>query len=81
MILPTKHLRPERSLVVVGAEVLEFLESPQTISSLWYRIRDKESHTDSKAPVSYGWFVLALDFLFLIGAIDLDKGMIARNLP
>ncbi|MEL6758697.1 MAG: ABC-three component system middle component 6, partial [Pseudomonadota bacterium] len=35
MILPTKHLRPERALITVGAEMLVKLKRPATVSRLW----------------------------------------------
>ena len=33
MILPTKHVRPDRALMGVGAEVLEMLKRPMTMST------------------------------------------------
>ena len=35
MILPTKHIRPDRALIGVGAEVLGLLVQPMTVSGLW----------------------------------------------
>ena len=39
MILPTKHIRPDRALIGVGAEVLVVLGQPMTVSKLWDVIR------------------------------------------
>src|SRR5260370_4188117 len=39
MILPTKHVRPDRALIGVGAEVLEILKRPMTTSRLWDEVR------------------------------------------
>ena len=79
MILPTKHVRPDRALLGVGADVLTVLREPMTISKLWDEIRSRRSATVSNAVVDYRWFVLALDFLYVIGAIDLAHGAIRRS--
>lgn len=34
MILPTKHVRSDRALIGVGAEVLDILKRPLTMSRL-----------------------------------------------
>ena len=78
MILPTKHVRPDRALLGVGADVLMVLRRPMTMSKLWDEIRARRSATASNAAVDYRWFVLALDLLYLIGAIELERGTIRR---
>ena len=78
MILPTKHIRPDRSLLGVGAQVLEMLDSPMTMSKLWDEFRIRRSGTGPDAPISYRWFVLALDLLYLVGALDLKRGLIQK---
>lgn len=79
MILPTKHIRADRALLSVGAEILGLLHQPMTISGLWDRFRDWRGGLTNTAPMSYDWFVLALDLLFTIGAIDLDDGLLRRT--
>lgn len=78
MILPTKHIRPDRSLLGVGAQVLEMLDSPMTMSKLWDEFRTRRSGTGSDAPISYRWFVLALDLLYMIGALQFKRGLIVK---
>ena len=78
MILPTKHIRPERALIGVGAEVLTVLKGPSTVSNLWDAVRRERGRYAAKSPIAYDWFILALDFLFIIGAIELDRGLIRR---
>ena len=75
MILPTKHTRPERALLGVGAEVLEVLGRPMTVSALWDRVRERRA----KSPIAYAWFVLALDLLYLIGAVEFRSGVLMRT--
>lgn len=81
MILPTKHVRADRALIGVGGEVLGLLSEPMTVSRLWDAIRERRSTASASAPVDYTWFVLALDFLFMVGAIEAKRGVIMRAAP
>lgn len=74
MILPTKHLPRERALLTVGAALLAHLERPITVSALWQRVNGAAF----PAP-SFDWFVLALDLLHLLGAVELRDGMLIRG--
>lgn len=78
MILPTKHVHANRALIGVGGEVLQVLKRPRTISSLWDEVRGRRTLSSTVAPLDYEWFVLSLDFLYLIGAIRLDRGLVRR---
>lgn len=78
MIQPTKHIRPDRALIGLGAEVLGALEQPKTMSKLWDEIRSRRS-ADTPCPViAYRWFVLALDLLYMIGAVEFQRGLIRK---
>jgi len=73
MILPTKHISAQFSLLGAGATILRYLDSPQTVTALWDRVR-------TEPQVSIYWrFILALDFLYLIGALNFKNGLIARS--
>lgn len=80
MILPTRHLRPDRSLLGVGAGILETLRRPATVSALWDRVREDPTARRG-APITYAWFVLALDLLFLVGAVEFRAGVLRRTTP
>ena len=79
MILPTKHVRPDRALLGVGASVLTTLRRPMTMSKLWDEVRTRRSVAVPTAVVDYRWFVLALDLLYMLGAIKLERGLIRRK--
>lgn len=73
MILPTKGITPDRSILEVGGDVLELMhEEPIGVSTLWERYTKHRRRHGHDAPITFGWFVLALDFLFMIGAVELD---------
>jgi hypothetical protein len=78
MILPTKHVRSDRALIGVGAEVLDILRRPMTISRLWDEMRGRRTLYAPNAPIDYQWFILSLDLLFTIGAVDFDRGLVQR---
>ena len=77
MILPTKGMASERALLSIGADVLRRLERPKTVSLLWDGIRDRQSSL--LGTVSYDWFLLALDLLYLLGAIDFQDGRVTKR--
>jgi hypothetical protein len=79
MILPTKHLNSRRSLVGVGATVLELLDEPKTVSRLWdeYKVAYSGASTGTSG-LTYDWFVLGLDFLFAVGVVVLSGGLVSR---
>lgn len=79
MILPTKHVRPDRALIGLGGELLNLLREPMTVSRLWNELRARRSVGSPNAPIDYDWFVLALDFLFMVGAVYIKRGVLFRT--
>lgn len=77
MILPSKHLPPERALLFVGARILQRVDRPKTVSQLWTELSKKSPAGDR--PPHFDWFVLALDLLYVTGAIEIQKGVVLRT--
>lgn len=77
MILPSKHLSERRAVLTVGSEILELLDGPRTVSSVWEELRAGKEETKRRR-LSYDWFVLALDLLFLMGAVVLRDGLLTK---
>ena len=73
MILPTKHIAFSHSLLGVGATLLKELSRPLSVTELWDKVRT------SKGVGSYQRFILALDMLYLLGAIELQTGLLSRK--
>ncbi|HEY9300218.1 MAG TPA: ABC-three component system middle component 6 [Phormidium sp.] len=73
MILPTKHISTRNSLLGVGAIIIEHLNYPRTVTSLWSDL--------SKLPevATFERFVLVLDLLYMIGAIELEEGLLYKR--
>ncbi|MEO3978122.1 ABC-three component system middle component 6 [Streptomyces sp. CAU 1734] len=80
MITPTKGIAPDRCLLAIGAQILLQLEEPRSVSQAWSRLRAWRTEHAHTSPVSFGWFVLALDVLYSMGAIELDQDvLVARS--
>ncbi|QDQ26914.1 hypothetical protein FNU76_11380 [Chitinimonas arctica] len=82
MILPSKHLSRDRALLTVGGRILTFLALPKTVSALWEELNKPEENLPGTPPrrITYDWFLLTLDLLYALGAIDLDCGLVARRI-
>jgi len=79
VILPTKHLPADKALLSIGGRVLELLlEEPRSISELWDSVRAGSETTVTQRRTSYDWFILAIDLLFLIGAVQYERGRLMR---
>ena len=79
MILPSKHLSQDRALLTVGAAILRHLSHPVTVSALWEQMPSSARNQEAPPPLRYDAFVLALDLLFLIGALELRDGLLVRR--
>lgn len=73
MIIPNKNIKTPDSLLGIGSWILLKLMVPQTISSLWDKIKKHDG------PISYEKFILTLDMLYVVGLIELREGIIRRT--
>jgi ABC-3C biological conflict system middle component len=73
MILPDKHTNLDQSILGGGAALLEQLVRPLTVTGLWER---SKAHPDIG---NFGRFILTLDFLFAIGAVDLRDDLLVKG--
>jgi hypothetical protein len=73
MILPTKHISTRNSLLAVGATIIDNLNYPRTVTSLWSDV--------SSIPevATFERFILVLDLLYIIGAIEMEEGLLRKR--
>ncbi len=72
MILPTKHLRSESSLIYIGGIIQSALASgSMSVDQLWRSTKTLYSARTHNNDITYDWFVLALSLLYEIGNITL----------
>jgi hypothetical protein len=81
MILPSKHLSQDRALLTVGGHLLTFLTYPRTISALWEEVNRQVEALDVslRHRITYDWFILALDLLYAVNAIEFKDGLVTRR--
>ena len=72
-LLPNKHLPTSRSFVGIGALLLKHLEHSSTVSALWELVKNKPEIG------RFSNYVLTLDYLYAIGAIDYEHGFLRRS--
>lgn len=75
MILPTKGVPPQQALITLGADILRLLTEGKTVSRLWDDFRKARA---TSAHVTFDWFVLSLDLLFLFGTVEFERGRVRR---
>ena len=73
MIIPDKHIDIRRSLLGTGGIILHLLENNDTVTSLWEKAK---THHEI---CNYETFILTMDFLYVIGTVDMVEGMISRG--
>jgi len=79
MILPTKHLRSETSLIYVGGIIQSILvTNPMTIDQLWHKTKTEYTKLSHDWDITYDWFILALSMLYMINSISFTDGRIVR---
>jgi hypothetical protein len=78
MITPTKGVRPERSLLYLGGQILADLDEPTTVSAAWEALARRRERQGHNATITFDWFVLALDLLRALGTIRLRDGLLVK---
>ncbi|MBA5726937.1 hypothetical protein CPA56_02865 [Bombella sp. TMW2.1889] len=73
MILPTKYVPVPRALISVSAAVLECLTKPMTVSQLW------EETGQRYEGLLFERFILATDLLYIMGAVEMNNGLIEKK--
>ncbi|MGE8015284.1 ABC-three component system middle component 6 [Bacillus mycoides] len=79
MLTPTKNLHEDRTILKIGARILSFLTSPRTVSTTWKKYLDFQNNESVDTPrIQFDMFILALDFLYIIGAIEYEDDLLWR---
>jgi hypothetical protein len=67
MILPTRHIATNASLIAIGALILASLGAgSRSVSDVWVDLRDESG------VVTFDRFCLAVTFLYTLGIVDHD---------
>lgn len=77
MLMPTKHIKTENALIGVGGEVLALLDEDKTVSRLFFDLQERR-RTNELSTIHFDWFLLAVDFLFTVGAVRFEEGVLKK---
>lgn len=75
MILPSKGISRERSLIGIGSFILANIDTPRSSSELWHSYNKDQS----SGYISFEWFCLAISLLFSMGLVDVIGGLLGRG--
>jgi hypothetical protein len=79
MLLPDKHIKLAESLLGLGSFALQELDTPKAIDVIWAELQEVTEANEFPAYHSFENLVLAIDFLFSIGAVRVEtNGKLAR---
>ena len=73
MILPKKQLSIEESFWGFGGFLLKQLQKPMLVDELWECYKEFYSNGKYSVRFSFDQFIMALDYLYIIGAIKNDE--------
>ncbi len=75
--MPTKHIKTENALIGVGGEVLALLDEDKTVSRLFFDLQERR-RSNELSTIHFDWFLLAVDFLFSLGAVRFEEGVLKK---
>ena len=78
MLLPTKGISNDRAIITIGAELLEQLEIPMSVTDLWENYIQRIT-AKRKNYITFDWFSLALAFLFSLNLIEWSESAHLRR--
>ena len=73
MLLPAKHIKLSESIIALGAFILDFLKEPKSVDKLWLETKQISSSLALASNHSYDNFLLSIDYLYAIGAININS--------
>lgn len=79
MLLPSKHIRLSESLFGLAGYLLRLLDTPVTVDELWWKFSKVNNSRHLPAFHDLDNVILALNFLYTIGAINInDQGLLIK---
>ncbi|MEU4117774.1 ABC-three component system middle component 6 [Kitasatospora sp. NPDC028055] len=55
------------------------LNEPRTVNQTWARLKAWREEKDHNSPLSFSWFVLALDVLYGMGVVELRHDLLVAR--
>ena len=75
MRMPGKHISMSESIFGLGGFVLSLLNTPKTFDKCWEELNKKYIDKNIiKKKHTLDTFILTIDFLYMIGSVDINEG-------
>lgn len=75
--MPTKHVKTENAIIGIGADVLALLDHDKTVSRLFHDLQQIRTEKQLST-IHFDWFLLVVDFLFSVGAVRFEQGVLKK---
>jgi hypothetical protein len=79
MLLPSRTVSSQRALLSVAAQIALQLDAPRTVTETWTRLKEWRVERGFDQPITFGWFVLALDMLYALDLVEFDGRTLRRT--
>jgi hypothetical protein len=74
MVFPTKHLKISESLFGLGSCIISIIKnSPKNLDKIWEEYKKINNTNYFPANHSFDHIILAVDYLYLVGLVDLNE--------
>ena len=74
MVFPTKHLKISESLFGLGSYIITIIkQSPKNLDIIWEEYKKINNSNEFPANHNFDNIILAVDYLYLLGFIDLNE--------
>lgn len=80
MIIPEKHVYLSETILGLGGLIISnFSQENTTLDEIWIKIDTLNKKQKYIANLNFDNFILAIDFLFLLGMIEMKSGGILKK--
>lgn len=73
MLVPDNHITISESILAFGGYLTQKLQKPMTLDKLWLIFAKDYQDKKYKTNQSFDSMLLALDFLYAIGVVEIDS--------
>jgi len=70
LILPTKGISVDRSLLAIGENVIANLEQPKSVTEAWEDLQLDWQQKRTQERLTFDWFALTLSMLYALRLIE-----------
>jgi hypothetical protein len=78
MLFPSKHINFSKSLLGLGSNILQHLDTPKDVDWVWNLYQKDVKEGRYPAAHTFENFMLAIVFLYGIGSIEAEGPMLRR---